>query len=536
MKSTVVSFDWIASSGSLKLTEINTDVSLGGYSRPEYGVDFDALAQYCSDQSITEVKLHHVDHSYYTIDWMANSLTSTSPEVFSKLSSSLATHDISASIYLDENNYEDGLDEIDEFLSGSILDLRIPTLVNSKLDYHAVDKENLINFVNGIGSGSLMPEAGSSQIASNNATGIPDFVWKVPFMDSGIGLSFYESSDNNTTISSSNEGVSFVEKYYPPDNDKWGYFAGDISYKVVLTEDGNVIPISSHKSEGERVVSFSRVSDGDYTNKDLVLRNKLILTGVCGESTDITLADGSTKTPLQIHSSSISDNSDSVKTVKIDDLNLDSFEYNTPSTRQGSYTSYTGSFNFTTGSNHFMFVPKYSENCVTIDSTVFDGETLIPVESASSWEIKKASDVVVGDKYLNSSMAKGTVGSVGAASNQVLVHPLSTNPKGDDSDMYFQRSMFCDDILTLAENKFYTINEPHIGDKFATTSASSAEMQSFVSTSNQQWALLNHNSVNGTIYNWSNYSGSVAQHTENILIQMSASFSSSMWDMGPELY
>jgi hypothetical protein len=96
--------------------------------------------------------------------------------------------------------------------------------------------------------------------------------------------------------------------------------------------------------------------------------------------------------------------------------------------------------------------------------------------------------------------------------------------------------MFCDDILTLAENKFYTINEPHIGDKFATTSASNAEADSYVSTSNQQWALLNHNSVSGTIYNWSNYSGSVAQYTENILIQMSASFSSSMWDMGPELY
>jgi len=246
------------------------------------------------------------------------------------------------------------------------------------------------------------------------------------------------------------------------------------------------------------------------------------------------LVDGSTKTPLQIHSSSISDNSDSVKTVQIDDLNLDSFEYNTPSTRQGSYTLYTGSFNFTTGSNHFMFIPKYSENCVTIDSTVFDGETLIPVEmlsdSGSTWQIKKASDVVVGDKYLSSSMDKGTVGSVGDASNQVLVHPSSTNPKSDNSDMYFQRSMFCGDILTLAENKFYTISEPHIGDKFATTSASNAEKNSYVSTSNQQWALLNHNSVSGTTYNWSNYSTNVAQYTENILTQMVASFSSSLWE------
>jgi len=526
LKSTVVSFDWIASSGSLKLLEINTDVSMGGYSRPEYNFDFDQLALYCATQSFNEVRLHHSTNAYYATDFKSNTIKSVSDEVFSKLSSSLATHDISASIFLDSNSYAAGLDEID---SGTTLDLRVCANVNSNLDYHAVNKENLLNFVSGIGSGSLMPEVGSDEIASNNATGIPDFVWKVPTADISTGLAFYESSDNNTTISASNEAVSVVEKYYPPDNDKWGYFTGDINYNVVSTEDGTVIPISSHRSEGERVLSFSRVSDRDYTNKNLVLRNKLILSGICGESTDITLADGSTKTPLQIHSSSISDNPDSIKTVKIDDLNLDSFDYNTPSARQGFYTSYTGSFNFTTGSNHFMFVPKYSENCVTINSTVFDGDTLIPVESASSWQIKKASDIEVGDKYLSSSMDKGTVGSVGATSNQVLVHPLVTNPKGDNAEMYFKRSMFCDDILTLAENKIYTLNQPPLGAATGSTSASNAEKNSYVSTSNQQWALLDHNSVNGTIYNWSNYSASVAQYTENILTQMSASFSSSLW-------
>ena len=526
MKSTVVSFDWIASDGSLKLIEINTDVSMGGSSRPEYNFDFDALAQYCSDQSLTEVKLHHSNNAYYGMDWKSNTIKAVSDEVFSKLSSSLATHDISASIYLDSNAYLSGVDEID---SGTTLDLRVCANVNSKLDYHAVNKENLINFVSGIGSGSLMPERGTSEIASINAAGIPDFVWKVPTADIGTGLAFYESSDNNTTISASNEPVSYVEKYYTPDNDKWGYFVGDISYKVVLTEDGSVIPISSHRSEGDRAISFSRKSENDYSNKDLVLRNKLIYSGVCGESTDITLADDSTKTPLQIHSSSISDNSVSVKTVKIDDLNLNSYDNNTPSTRQGFYTSYTGSFDYTEGSNNYMFVPKYSENCVTIDSTVFDGDALIPVDSGGGWEIKKASDVVAGDEYLNTSLAKGTVGSVGAASSQTVVYPLSTNPQGSP-DMYFQRTMFCDGILALAENKFYTLSEPRLGDKFSSTSASNAEQDSYVNTSNQQWELLNHNSVSGTTYNWSNYSAIVAQSTEDILTQMVTQFSSSLWE------
>lgn len=517
MKSTVVGFDWIASDGSLKLLEINTDVSMGGHSRPEYNFDFDALAQYCSDESLTEVKLHHSANAYYAIDWKSNSMKSVSDKVFSKLSSSLATHDISASIYLDSNSYLAGLDEID---SGTTLDLRVCANVNSNLDYHAVNKENLLNFVSGIGSGSLMPEVGSDEIASNNAAGIPDFVWKVPTADISTGLTFYESGDNNTTISASNEAVSFVEKYYPPDNNKWGYFVGDINYNVVLTDDGTVIPISSHRNVGDGRISFRRTSLTDYSNKDLKLKNKLIYAGVCGESTNIKLADGSTKTPLQIHSSSISDNSDSVKTVKIDDLNLNSYDHNTPSGRQGYYTSYTGSFNFTTGSNKFTFYSDYSEECVTIDGTVFDSSALIPIKSGETWEITKASDVVVGDVYVSSSMGEGTVGSVDTTSNQELVH-LQSAGSGSDSTSY-NRSLFCDDKLVLFENKMYTISEP---DKASYTGAYSGS-----DAHNQEMDLLSYNIASGTTYNWSNYSTNVAQYTENILTQMVTQFSSSLWE------
>ena len=87
MKSTVVGFDWIASSGSLKLLEINTDVSMGGYSRPEYNFDFDALAQYCSDESLTEVKLHHSNTAYYATDFKFNTMKSVSDEDITTLSS-----------------------------------------------------------------------------------------------------------------------------------------------------------------------------------------------------------------------------------------------------------------------------------------------------------------------------------------------------------------------------------------------------------------------------------------------------------------
>ena len=110
-----------------------------------------------------------------------------------------------------------------------------------------------------------------------------------------------------------------------------------------------------------------------------------------------------------------------------------------------------------------------------------------------------------------------------------MVHPLVTNPKGDNAEMYFKRSMFCDGILTMAENKMYTLNQPTLGAATSSTSVAIAERNNYVSTSNQQWDLLNHNSENGIIYNWSNYSASVAQYTENILTQMSASFSSSLW-------
>ena len=54
-----------------------------GYSRPEYNFDFDALAQYCSDQSLTEVKLHHSNNAYYGMDWKSNTIKAVSDEVFS---------------------------------------------------------------------------------------------------------------------------------------------------------------------------------------------------------------------------------------------------------------------------------------------------------------------------------------------------------------------------------------------------------------------------------------------------------------------
>lgn len=519
MKSTVVGFDWIASSGSLKLLEINTNVSMTGYSRPEYNFDFDALAQYCSDESLTEVKLHHSNTEYYTTDFKSNTIKSVSDEVFSKLSSSLATHDISASIFLDSNSYPAGLDEID---SGTTLDLRVCANVNSNLDYHAVNKENLLNFVSGIGSGSLMPEVGSDEIASNNAAGIPDFVWKVPTADISTGLAFYESGDNNTTISASNEAVSFVEKYYPPDNNKWGYFVGVIKCIVVLTDDGTVIPISSHRNVGDGRISFRRNTLTDYSNKDLKLKNKLIYAGVCGENTKITLNDGSTKTPLEIHLSSVNESlaNDEVKAVKIDSLDLEDANHNTPITRIDSYTSYTGSFNFTTGSNKFLFYSNYSEECVTIDGTVFDSSALIPIKSGETWEITKASDVVVGDVYVSSSMGEGTVGSVDTTSNQELVQKQSAG-SGSDSTSYYN-SLFCDDKLVLFENKAYTISEP---DKASYTGAYSGS-----DAHKQEMDLLSYNIASGTTYNWSNYSASVAQYTENILTQMVTQFSSSLWE------
>jgi hypothetical protein len=127
---------------------------------------------------------------------------------------------------------------------------------------------------------------------------------------------------------------------------------------------------------------------------------------------------------------------------------------------------------------------------------------------------------VVGDVYVSSSMGEGTVGNVGTAPNQELVN-LQFAGSGSDSTSY-NRSFFCDGKLVLFENKFYTISEPDMASYTGSYSGSDAH--------NQEMDLLSSNITNGTIYNWSNYSGSVAQYTENILTQMSASFSSSLWE------
>lgn len=520
MKGIICSFDWIPSSGSLKLLEINTNVLLGGMHQIENFLSFDGLATYCNSNEISEVKLHHNYGSWQGYDFDGNPIESISQEVQSKVSSSLAIHNISSSLYLDVKDYPLGMTEVG---TDDILDLRVGTSGNSKLDYMAIKKDNLREFINQIGSGSLMAETGSEQIQSHNSSGIPDYLWKISTRDQHLGIAFYESSSYSSSIDNSllpsgnrqDMATSFIEKYYTPDNDKWGYF-NEIHYIVALMEDGTVLPLSINSDNPFVCSSFSRKSFSDYSNKDLKLKSKIVSFGLCGENTNIKLADNSTNTPIQIHISSSNLDLVDVKTVKIDSLDLNSYAYNTVDSRLGYYTSYTGSFNFVSGSNNYTLIPKYCDNCYDVDGTVLHGNTLMPIKSGSSWEIKKVSTVQNGDVYLNSNLSDATISSVSTTTDQVLVYPQP------QSDLPYQRSLFCDDKLVLSENHLYTLNEPqasHISSSLSGSDCFTQEMN-----------LLSHNITNGVRFNYSDYSSSVYNYTKNILDQLGNVYSSSVWD------
>ena len=53
---------------------MNTQVSLGGYIKPEYDFDFNQLALYCATQSFSEVKLHESIGSYQGTDFKGNQI------------------------------------------------------------------------------------------------------------------------------------------------------------------------------------------------------------------------------------------------------------------------------------------------------------------------------------------------------------------------------------------------------------------------------------------------------------------------------
>ena len=508
---------------------MNTNILLGGWHKPEDYLDFSALTTWCNSKSIEEVKIHHNQYSWNEQDYLGNIVKGVSDEVQSKLSASLATQNISCSFYIDSQDYPNALTEID---NSTTLDLRISTSANSKLDYMSIDKDNLRGYLGSIGSSSLMPETGSSQIQNHNADGIPDYVWKITTRDTSTGLSFYEytgsySSSISNTIGNYGESLvqdprqsdarPFIERYYTPDNDKWGWFS-EVVYVVVYTDDGTVIPLSTNLDNPHTLTSFKRIDKSDYSKKNLGQERKRFSWGICGESTDIKLVDDSSKTPIQIHSSSISLNWDEVKSAQIDSVDFDLKSYNTFDERLGYYTSYTGSFNFTTGSNKFIFVPKYSENCVNIDDTILNGNALMPIKSGSSWQLKKASDVVASDVYLNSSLQEVAVTSSAIASNQVLVHPQPA------VDFNYQRGIFCDDKLVFVSNPHYTMNGLTITQMYHQTASLSGS-----NFNTKHMSLLNENVNTGVLYNWSSISGSIKSYSENIITEISRSYIGSVW-------
>jgi hypothetical protein len=142
----------------------------------------------------------------------------------------------------------------------------------------------------------------------------------------------------------------------------------------------------------------------------------------------------------------------------------------------------------------------------------------MPIKSGSSWQLKKASDVVTDDVYLDSSLEEHAVTLKTNAPNQVLVHPQPA------VDFKYHRGIFCDDKLVFASNAHYLMNGPSTIQMYYQTGSRSGS-----DSNTQNLNLLNENVNNGVLYNWSSISGSVKSYSENILTEISRSYTGSVW-------
>ena len=342
MKAIIVGIDYVPSSGEVKLLEINTDTLLGGYSQLHLAIDFDKLAEYCNRHSIRKVMHHQSSHEYVVHDWKGNPVYMFDENMESRLRKALDIYDIELSMFIDTK----WPDHLTDLSSEGVLDLRQAYSCFSKLDWFALSKDRLRDFLTENGFGDWMPKVGIENI-SIKPDGIPDYVTKIPNKDAQQGIKFFEKTNFIPE-----EG--FVEDFILPDNDKWGWFC-EGRYTCVLTELGDVIPLSTPDSVHLNRFTFKRANLDDYSRKQLRLGYKIPSFGIVRENAKFLLESGTELDAHSIHLNSLNKNYDEVVAYKIDDIDMGLEDFKVIEERTQKLTENVPN-TFTKGTNNFIFV------------------------------------------------------------------------------------------------------------------------------------------------------------------------------------
>jgi len=501
MKGILIGIDYVPSSGKIKLLEINTNILLGGYGQLHLAIDFTGIAKYCARNKLTKVIVHQSKHEHVTYDWKGNPIYMFDEKMQFKLKEALLKYKIALEIFVDTK----WPDHLTDLSSEGVLDLRQAYSSFSKVDWFAQSKDRLRNFLEEKGFGDWMPKVGIENI-SIKPDGIPDYVTKIPNKDAQQGIKFFEKTNFIPE-----EG--FVEDFILPDNDKWGWFC-EGRYTCVLTELGDVIPLSTPDSLHLNRFTFKRANLDDYSLKQLRLGYKIPSFGIARENAKFLLESGSELDAHSIHLNSLNKNYDEVVAYKVDDIDMGLEDFKVIEERTQKLTENVPN-TFTKGTNNFIFVPKWTENCVAVNGTIVSPRAIIPTFREGGVKLVQAKDLKIGDYLLDSNLNPKPITRIDFVGVQPLIYPQPIR------DMDYHRTLICNDMAIVCESQFFNLHPP---EKHKTS-------RYVVGTEllDQELEMLRRNVTDGKVFDWRKYQPLLQKRSEELLKLIYNTFGKEVW-------
>jgi hypothetical protein len=221
----IAGYDWVPSSGSLKLIEFNTNIQ----TPPEPNF---------LDSAVTWWKANNYD----TIVLVTrNEEENVQPPlgIVGDITASLASSGLTSSIYV-QDEYPAVVPDFD--VPNTTFVLRFGFDSASPIDYLASDKREFRNFASSSGFESLMPrKIADLPTVFSNGVGVPDVLIKDPTEDNQTlvmnWFQFYDITDDNKDYLLSQ---SYCEEFILPDLNYNGAYYSELRGVVMLTPQENI--------------------------------------------------------------------------------------------------------------------------------------------------------------------------------------------------------------------------------------------------------------------------------------------------------
>jgi len=241
----LVSFDYMPSSGSLKLLEANTNIAIEsqhannnwnanfsqsiGLSPTSKKFDMDAMATYISESGHTSIV--HITRN--ATDWQQQ----PHPNVLTKFNTILNSYGITSSSKY-EVAYGQAIPDFD--LPDTTFILRYAYEIDNEIDVLVNYRNDFNELVRSSGYSSYIPQLSGSWTTDfvGNSNGIPDIITKI---DDSKGLEGVRLFDVTTSTSASlSSSYSYVERYNKPDVNHLGATM-EVRGIVMMTPTKNIM-------------------------------------------------------------------------------------------------------------------------------------------------------------------------------------------------------------------------------------------------------------------------------------------------------